>query len=63
MGVEKAGYRDNLERIAEMFPDKEMLKKGDVIQITGTSYYVVNKLFKFKNGYISKAELARQMCL
>lgn len=63
MGIEKAGYRDNLERIAEAFPDKEMLKKGDVMRLTGMSYYVINRHFKFKNGYISKSELARQMCL
>lgn len=63
MPREKEGYRDNLERISEIVPDKEMLKKGDVIRITGKSYYVINKLFSFKNGYISKSELARQMSL
>ena len=63
MGIEKAGYRDNLERIAEAYPDKELLNKSDVIRFTGKSYYIINKIFKFKNGYISKSELARQMCV
>ena len=63
MGFEKAGYRDNLARIAAAFPEKEMLKKGDVMKLTGMSYYVVNKHFKFKGGYISQSELARQMCV
>ena len=48
MPLEKPSYRDNLERIKEFFPTKELLK-------------TVERLFNFKDGYISVAKLAREM--
>jgi len=61
MPREKESYRDNLERICEKCPDKEMLKISDVIRITGLDRSTVTKLFHFQNGYISVARLAREM--
>ena len=62
MGMEKEGYRDNLERIKETFPNKELLNVKDVSTFTGLYKTTVKKVFKFAdNGYISVASLARQM--
>ena len=58
---EKAGYRDNLERIVERFPDKELLTKKDVAEFCGVDRRRVGKLFPFKNNLISVATLAREL--
>ena len=58
---EKAGYRDNLERIKDRFPDKELLSKKDVAEFCGIRYETVVKMFPFKNNYISCATLAREL--
>jgi hypothetical protein len=63
MAREKEGYRDNLERIKEVFTDKEMLSISDVVRFTGMCYRSVMKRFTFKNKYISVADLARQMSI
>ena len=62
MPMEHPAYRDNLERIFNAFPEKEMLNVSDVKRFTGLDRENVKKLFHFKNGYISVASLARQMC-
>lgn len=63
MPLEKEGYRDNIERIKDAFPTKELLRPGEVADFTGVSKRTVYRLFKFnKDGYISVACLARQMC-
>ena len=61
MAREKESYRDNLERIKEKFPNKEMLIKKEVADFTGLDVRTVKKMFNFSNGYISVASLARQM--
>lgn len=61
MAREKPSYRDNIERIKEMFPTKELLRVGEVAQFTGLSRWTVTKLFEFTDGYISVAKLARAM--
>lgn len=61
MPLEKPAYRDNLERIIDRFPDRELLNKKDVIAFTGRSYEYVTKRFPFKNNTISIATLAREM--
>lgn len=62
MPREKASYRDNLERLDEAFPDKEMLTITDVSAFVGVCYRVAKKWFSFnENNYISKATLAREM--
>jgi len=59
MAREKPTYRDNLERIKEMFPDKELLKPGDVARFAGCSVRTVRRRFDMSKGYISVANLAR----
>ena len=61
MPREKPAYRDNLERISERFPNKEMLTVKDVSAFCGLNIKTVKKLFEFKNNYISVAKLAREM--
>lgn len=58
---EKAAYRDNLERLNEKFPDKELLTKKDVAEFLGVCYRYVAANYPFKNNYISKATLAREL--
>lgn len=63
MALEKEGYRDNLERIVEFFPGKEMLTVGEVSKFLGLDPRTAKKMFKFNDfRYISVASLARQMC-
>lgn len=62
MPLEKPSYRDNLERIKEFFPNKELLKVKDVQNFCGLNRKTVERLFGFsKDGYISVAKLAREM--
>lgn len=61
MALEKPSYRDNLERIKAVYPNKEMLKVKDVQKFCGLSRETVKKLFDFKDSYISVAKLAREM--
>lgn len=61
MGKELRAYRDNVERIKAVFPTKEMLSIGEVVQFTGLSRSTVTKMFPFKDRYISVAVLARRM--
>lgn len=61
MALEKASYRDNLERIKTMYPDKELLRVFEVQKFLGIDKRTIQKLFDFKNGYISVATLARNM--
>lgn len=61
MPREKEAYRDNLERLCEAFPTKELLSRGDVMRFTGLGYKCVGKRYPFKQNYISKASLAREL--
>lgn len=61
MGREKEAYRDNVERLKEMFPSKELLNIKDVIAFTGASRKTVAKRYPFKDGWITIATLARAM--
>ena len=58
---DKPAYRDNLERLNEKFPDKELLTKKDVAQFLGVCYRYVSANYPFKGNYISKATLAREL--
>lgn len=63
MGCEKENYKDNLVRLDEKFPDREMLKIKDVQDYTGLCYETVKKLFNFnKCNTISKVNLAKELC-
>lgn len=66
MAREKECYRDNLQRLDERFPDKEILTVSDVAAWTGLDRRTVTRLYgdrfmgkKHKCKYISKADLAR----
>ena len=61
MALEKPSYRDNLERIKAVYPNKEMLKVKDVQKFCGLNRETVKKLFDFKDSYISVAKLAREV--
>jgi len=62
---EKTDFRDNLQRIDEHFPNKEMLNIADVSKFTGIDRKKIGKDWgkNFaqvgKTKYISKAALAR----
>lgn len=62
MPREKEGYRDNLERLNEFFPQTELLSIQDLIKFTGRDRSTVKKYFPFKDNYISKCEAARALC-
>lgn len=59
MSREKECFRDNLERISERFPGRELLTVQDVSQYTGMDRRTVKKLFEFTHNYISVVNLAR----
>lgn len=62
MPREKESYRDNLERIKDAYPTKEMLNIKEVVDFTGLSRNAVVRMFTFnKNNYIAVATLAREM--
>lgn len=62
MAREKEGYRDNLERINAIVPDRECLTRADVRRITGWCYNTMAKRLKFNQfGEITKADFARQI--
>lgn len=61
---EKAGFRDQLAQIIAAVPDRECLKMADVQRITGWTYRTCKKRLKFNRfGELTRAELARQLCV
>lgn len=63
MSREKQGYRENLARVDEAFPGREMLTATEIARWFGCSPDKVRRDFKFSATLrrISKADLARQM--
>lgn len=62
MPREKEDYRANLERLNELYPDREMLTIPDVQQIMGyKSVNTAKKYIPFTNRRVSKTTLARIM--
>lgn len=62
MPREREAYRDNLERIIERFPGKEILTYRDVCAFLGKDYKTVKKIFpKPKCGGIPIVLLARAL--
>lgn len=62
MPVEKESYRDNLSRILEQFPGKEILNISEVSKFFGRDRGAVRRMVPFNDqGYISIAKLARWM--
>ncbi len=63
MPREKEDYRNNIEQLNRIFPEREMLTIRESMQILGyNSPNTVKKYLNFVNGKISKAALARYMC-
>lgn len=64
MPREKDGYRDTIAMLNERFPEKDMLNIGEVMTFTGMSRPTVKKHIQFNPaGKITKADLARQVCV
>ena len=66
MSREKAGFRDTIRDLNEMFPDQGMLGKGEVARFLGVNPKTVNRhgiRFNEATGRVTKADLARQICL
>ena len=61
MSREKEGFRDNLERLDQKFPNTELLNVQDLVGFTGRDRRTVKELFLFKKNYISKVEAARAL--
>ena len=63
MPREHPDYRNNLERLNTLIPDRELLTPEDVMRITGyKSINTVKKYVPFTNRRVSKATLARILC-
>lgn len=57
-------YRDNLSRVMEAFPEKEILTLTDISKWWGVSSAIVTRSLGIHKGeYISKATLARKMAV
>lgn len=61
MPREKEAYRLNVERIKEMYPNKEWLSINEVCKFLGRDYQTVKKRVKFNDNFVSVATLASQL--
>lgn len=62
MPREKIDYRNQLERIMEAFPGKEVLSVNEVSKWLKSDQRTVARRFTFRKGYgISIVQLAREM--
>lgn len=66
MAREKEGYRENLEQLNLLFPNRVMLTVEEVMQVTGwRNYRTINKYFGKRlspGNTLSKVFLADWMC-
>ena len=66
MSREKEGFRDTMAQLNEMFPNKGMLNHNDVAKFMGVTRQTLwRKGIKFneKTNLVTKADLARQVCI
>lgn len=66
MPREKQGFRDTIAQLNEMFPDQGMLGKNDVAKFLGVDRSTVRRRgieFNKATGRVTKADLARQICI
>lgn len=66
MPREKECFRDNLVRLDERFPDKELLTKSDVASFLGISSRTLTRRseeygFTSRSNHVSKVKLARAL--
>ena len=63
---EKQGYRDTMAALNEMFPEQGMLNKTETAKFLGVSPRTILRkgiVFNKETGRITKADLARQVCI
>lgn len=65
MSREKEGYRDTLAALNEMFPEQGMLNQAQVARFLGVTRQTAAKKIRFNpaTSRVTKADLARQVCL
>lgn len=66
MSREKIGYRDTMAQLNEAFPEQGMLSKTEVARFLGVDRSTVSRRgiqFNAATGRVTKADLARQICL
>lgn len=66
MSREKIGFRDTIAQLNDMFPDQGMLSKTEVARFMGVDRSTVTRRgiqFNAQTGRVTKADLARQICL
>ena len=65
MGREKQGFRDTMAQINEAFPEQGTLNKSEVAAFMGVSLRTVYRHIRFNDvtGRVTKADLARQICI
>ena len=66
MSREKIGYRDTIRALNEMFPGQGMLGKTEVAVFLGVDRKTVTRRgikFNTATGRVTKADLARQICI
>ena len=66
MPREKQGYRDTIALLNEMFPNQGMLSRTEVARFMGVDRTTVSRRgirFNPETNRVTKADLARQICL
>lgn len=65
MSREKTGFRDTLALLNELFPDQIALNRTQVAKALGVNRTtILRRGIKFNGmGQITKADLARQICI
>lgn len=65
MAREKEGYRDTIAQLEAAFPEKGMLTKQEVAAFIGVNRHTVTNMIRFNpaTGRVTKADLARQICI
>ena len=66
MSREKPGYRDTIAQLNEMFPEQGMLNRTEAAKFLGVDIRTVKRRgikFNEATGRITKADLARQVCV
>ena len=53
--------RENIVRIKEHFPNKELLNLKEVSEYCGVDPRTIKSMYEFKNGFISVVKLAKEL--
>ena len=67
MAREKELFRENLEQLNNMFPEKESLNYSEIAKLFGYSYRTAQrkwgKIYNKGVGGVPKTAIARSMCI